>query len=114
MNTRLWIISWVVGAIGVVLNLIIVSWGVFLRNILNIAINILYFFSVHYNAPFCTVLQLGQLYSTYTLKKDLIFAFFTLPSLQEPGRNIFLYIFDDTIIDINTRAKSQVYKYIGE
>ena len=26
---------------------------------------------------------------------------------------VFIYIFDDNIIDINTRVKSHVYKYIG-
>ena len=35
------------------------------------------------------ILQLGQLYSAYTLKKDLAFIFFNLPSLQKPGRNHF-------------------------
>jgi len=34
-------------------------------------------------------MQLGQLYSAFTLKKDLPFEFFDLPSLQKPGRNNF-------------------------
>ena len=34
-------------------------------------------------------MQLGQLYSAFTLKKDLPFEFFDLPSLQKPGRNYF-------------------------